>query len=425
MCAAGIPLTLRETEHKWVGDKIKYVATEVPVLLVSYDEIEFPGYDLDTDLAARELGFNVEAPQLRFYDKWRRDGFQGMLEGHAPQMYEYLERHGYGSFNFGNFSREIFARELCQNLSKEYPHFVTEKLNIIRDFVDPDDPDAGPISLQAYVDLLLLLVGRNRGHIGRMVPELYEYLIGEEDLLDIESYKDALFEALEKQVEDAGPDIKLLLEHLFEFFSTDEVDYEVSGPYETEMCEWHEQLETTEYNISIDGYPVAKWQTVLQKEIYDPIWYEAMTTDLCEAADEYCTPQGVEELLDVLNLEPHEPDEPDDPWHPESDPEGEIAVLYERYDWVLSGGELHRGEISQRVAVPYADIETAKAAIEFSKHIIKFISEESLWDLSLLERRSPEEIMRRAGLKRQRPLAAWGRHEPDPILDEWRPITVD
>jgi hypothetical protein len=414
----GIPLRITRTSY---DEKMRPTTVEFDVVLVSFDEVEIPGFDLEADLAAEELGFEVDSPQLTFYKTYR---FHDILNVRAPAIADYLEKHGYDSFNHGNFSREDFAQLLLDSLRRTDAHMIKEKIDILRSFVDFEHPEAAEISPSTYANMLLMLLEFNRGDIPGLIEELRGYVFSEAELVELDDYRDALLKALEKQVKDDGPAIEQLLDELMQYFDADDVDYIVDGPYQAD-AEWHESQETTEHEINIDSYTVANWTTHLQRRVYDPVWFVSSTMDYCEASEEFCIPDGAERVLTYFGMTEKEPDEPDEPWHPEPDPDGQYGVLYVHYEYKPGVPEHLRSKllkVIEREVVPYDDESDAKEAIEFSEHVIKYEGGNGPWDMRIVERRSPEEVAYFKQMEKQPALAEWGEYERDPIWSEWKEL---
>jgi hypothetical protein len=97
--------------------------------------------------------------------------------------------------------------------------------------------------------------------------------------------------------------------------------------------------DTSSYRGSWDR-EVGEWERAIERSIHDVATFKSESMDLCEAADSYCTPDVVREVLAVLDEEDADKDldEPDEPYHPDAgewDPDSpdEHALLYESDQW--------------------------------------------------------------------------------------------
>lgn len=417
----GIPLTI--SGYHYDEDLRKSVLYKFPVILITTHEVEFPEFDIDAQLALRELGFGVSSPEISFNGTYKVTGLNGLMEKMTQEIYESLEHHGYKSFEHGDFSKKQFVWALLQHTRTSKAQ-VNYKIDLLKSFVDFSEKDDGELSQEDFIDAVTTALVGGSGHLEDYLDILRPYIdFSEEDdgRVSQEAYIQALLQALSSEAVQGGTDIEELLDELMRLVDEDDVDYDISSPHTHQDDEWYDNTETTEYEITIYGESIIKWSAILQSRIYDPISFTSSVTDYCEANDEFCIPDGASSILSYFDYDEHQPDDPDDPDHPEADEDGDYAVLYEQHDttWVLGKGTIV-GDVIEEIVVPYDDERTAAEAIESSKSILSRDGEEETWSMRIIERKSPEELQEIAFLKKQIPLGGWGEHVPHPIWDEWR-----
>jgi hypothetical protein len=356
----------------------------VPVVLVQDRKvIEFPGYDIEEDLAALELGFQMRDPRLHVYNEFRHGGLAELLETHPDAIYDAFEEQGYDVFRMeyeddDPFTPALFARMIVENLEGNKGS-IEEQLSVFSEFVDFDATDAGAVTQEDYADALVRL--------------------------------------LQKQVSADGYDIAEICAALQNVITAADVKYTVDGPYQE--GDTAQNLERYNHSISILGEDMVSWERIVESQIYDPVGFQASVTDYCEHDGSWCTPSEAEAILYAFDMEADEPEDPDDPEHPISDEDGEFAVLYEHYttEWIKGKGSVRTNELEATYVVPYSDVYDAREAIDLSEHILENFGELREWDMRILRAKTPAELQQQEFERRQLSLL----HEKPPWADdpEW------
>ena len=425
-------MALRVTIRKSGFDPQRnWIETKFDVDLITHNEFEFVDEDLEAMIAAQSLGLDDYDLHLQFYDEYTQgDGFYKLTAKLPQKIYDALEAQGYDSFNHGDFSREQFTMlltEIIRDTNTE-SHRRTRAINIIGEMVDFSGADAGPFSVEDYVKLLLVALEGGFGNTEDIIETLHPlyYTVNEEGELvdedgDLIEYDDDYVSALISALSHAEvSEIETILDELMLYIDEDDVEYKVediTNPYAEQ--ESHRNFEEYEHKIEILGNEVFKWKRAAESEICDPIGFNTCVTDYEEHSDEWAAPWEASTILNYFNIDEEEPDDPDDPEHPTSDEDGEFGVLYTKYDYDWQNDK--RGEIEEQILVPYEDESDANAAIELSKYIFEAQgSEHKAWDMTLMERKTEEELKEQEFIRRQLTFGPEYEVEPHPIFDQWR-----
>jgi len=363
----------------------------IPIVLRDQQTLEFPGYDIETELAARELGFEVSGPELRLYATFVERGLAGLLARYPEEFFEAFEEQGYAAIKTPQgepFTDKEFVALLVANLVRNLG-YIEDQLETLSAFVDLGDTDAGLMTQEEFADVLVRL--------------------------------------LKEQVRIDDSNVDPVAQWLSEVITADDVDYTVQQDhyYESDVGE---NVERSFHSLSILGEDLLEWTRLIESRIYDPISFAASVTDWCEHDSSFCTPPAAEDVLAAFDLTAEEPDDPDDPEHPTSDENGEFAVLYEHYEtrWVQGQGSVRTDEIEETYVVPYSDESDAREAMDLSETILSNAGEEEEWGMTLLRAKTAAELAEQAVERRiwESQLRLFDGEEPpwadDPEwMEEW------
>lgn len=424
-------MALRMTITRWYYDsEHKYHSFEFDVDLLSENELEFVGEDIEAMLAAQALGIDDYNYHLDFYRNYTRyNGFFNLVAKRPRDVYNALEEQGYESFNYGDFSPEDFALILADVvISPDTTHARDQAMHVLENFVDLTGEDTGPFSFEKYQELLLASLAAGVGNVESIIEILHPLYYTETEDDEPTEYDENYVEALISALTHASTsEVETILDELMLYIDEDDVDYTETNV--TDPGGWEDDevsnISRFKHKIEILGKTVFEWDRVIQSEIHDPIGFYVTLTDLSEHSDSFKSPDEAEAILSYFELSESEydeddPDAPEPPEHPKSDDDGEFAVLYTRYQLDTSTWEVTE-DIKKQILVPYGDESDMNDAIELSKTIFKRGGDEDEWTMTRLERKSEKELLEQEFMARQYTLPDKEfEREPDPIWDEWR-----
>jgi len=329
--------------------------------------IEIPGYDIDTDLAALELGFKVWTPQLYLYQHYTDKGLPWLVRFRETALYDAFEEQGYDVFEAREFSqREFFNDYLLATLAA-------------------NDGD-----VEALVDLVEPYVND---------PELP--LLQPGTLVDADAYIEALITGLQADSDpeahwSEGGNIPLYLDALLRQLPRDEFKFEAHEPWVDEP-EYGEKTVDLGYSISVGDDEIVSWARSFDIWTVDPVWFAFEVRDRCiESDDPYaCPPESANTIMDYFGwvYDDSVLDQIGGPEAPQSDPDGNFGVKYTHWQtaWRRDAQghyvDEYRVEEADKVElVPYATESEAEAAVELSEGIFTNRGEDRQWDMDILQR---------------------------------------
>ena len=171
-------------------------------------------------------------------------------------------------------------------------------------------------------------------------------------------------------------------------------ELEDSGFTDEWSPEAHQLYSFVKRTLFAEGIEISNWQEEFLVEIYDPVFFESDIADWNEqtgiagssALKEMITALGIGDEEIRLNKEACE--NIPKPYHPISDSDGDIGVMYEyteeKYDPVTNTMLPPKRVIE---VVPYWDYKTALSAKRFSEYIIsEFEKEDQDWEITIVRR---------------------------------------
>ena len=179
----------------------------------------------------------------------------------------------------------------------------------------------------------------------------------------------------------------------------------------------YENTECWRFRVDIKEKEVASWNEELQYRIWDPVGLSGGIdydrSDYDESNSD--TREQAENVLSELGVEKPKIRDPEPPDHPETDPDGEFAVLYE-----FRAGYGDRDREYTNELVSYETRRQAEAAMEISEDMFKSDGNENYVDMTIMRRLTPDEKLARTQVdlfKKQVEHEEWE--------DEWTPLGDD
>lgn len=182
----------------------------------------------------------------------------------------------------------------------------------------------------------------------------------------------------------------------------------------------YENTECWRFRIDIKDNEVASWNEELQYRIWDPVGLSGGVDHDHDGYDENNsdTKDQAEGVLSELGVKKPEIRDPEPPDHPETDHDGDFAVLYE---FGAGYGERQR-EYTKEFA-PYATRRQCKDAIEISRDIFESDGNENYVDMTIMRRLTPDEMLLRTQVELFKKPAK--HEEREDWEDEWTPLGDD
>lgn len=330
--------------------------------------IDFLDYDIELDQLRAELGERA-TDELVFYNTYQKRGFNSLV---SEESY------------FGGFATAFVDAIFEQGAAAYDPELTNED-------------------------------------IAKM---FYEYTIGYRENLNCSEWiiklasEEKLVEWLLKDIEH---EISSTSYHIIDLASILGPHINASDDVEVKSDIWYdpntEMWENTivgDFEVIILGKSIAKWREYLTYSIFDPVSFHGSVEDW-EDSDMTRIKDNTIELLRELEIEEEEIPklkDPDPPDHPESDPDGEFAVLYEfdkRFDveWIL---------------MQYKTLYDAREAEELSGYIFRRDGDEEHVTMTIMRKLTPEELRERDFKSRQIGFFKEPEEEEEEWRKEWAPL---
>lgn len=296
--------------------------------------ITFLDYDIIHDLGAEEFGYRP-TEESRFFKEYKEIGIEAFLRRRvwAEEIIEAVMEFGDELLEIG-FSKPSIARMLY-------------RLTLM----NPDDEE------EDYRDKIIELVG-------------------EDQLVDW------LLDSISAKLEEKWSNIDDLTSLIQPYISKEDINVKEDIYYAE--SEAYENLKVGDYAVTIRENEIASWRLMTEYRIFDPIWFRGdVDSDFNEEGMED-KDSTMRSFLGNFDIQLKEMTDPEPPDHPESDANGNFAVLY-RFS------EEHSGEYEATV-VPYKDIWNAGEAVELSGYIFDRDGEGDFVEMTILRKPTPEEL---------------------------------
>ena len=358
---------------------------DFPILIVDQDTIEFPEYDIALAQAMIELGFETpDDPEIRFHRRFENDGMEFLIGNYGESIFDALVAQDWVTMSPDDFAGVV------ESLLRSQKGYTEESIQLLRCFVEDDK--GNPIAT-----------------------------------MDSDDYVSILLDVLKKCASGHWSDeekIDYILSALSEFIDSSKVKYDPGRHGDYGYCEPYQNIKYYDSSIEIDGETIVEWKRSIETSIYDGIWFQHTTSDWCEDDTNYCTPGGAETILGFFDMSENSIDDPEPPSHPESDPDGGFAVLYEKFE--TQWDKIKRKNVidhgygpDQREVVPYNSEYDVNEAIELSASIFSRDGEEENWIMTPLRLKTEQEMEDTEIMRKQLVLLPEMEDEEDDLLDDW------
>ena len=331
--------------------------------------IAFLDYDVTFDIASHEFGY-PETEEAKFYRAYRDDGVDPTFIQRREWMDVLVEA-------IRNRAEEAWSAGFDKEEVAKLLYYET-----LRD----EDND--------YRDDIIEIVGEG---------QLVDWLI------------DSLADKLGEKYSNID-DLTNLIEP---YINKDDITVSENIGYD-QNSNSYENMKVGDYSVSIGGKQIASWRIMSAYQIYDPVGFNGnVDSDFNDegAEDKDSTVRSFLETFDIKLAEFKDPEPPD---HPESDEDGDFAVLYQLDPYHFG----HGYEDNSNIVVPYKTLSNAEDAMELSLDIFRRDGDEKYVDMTIMRRLTDAEQYERDMARRQMRLID-DEHQPEEWEDEWVLMTEE